>query len=151
MTDKITIIGNVGNDPQKTSTKSGDSVIRFDVATNHRYFDKNTGTWVLKDTNWYSVSAFRQLAENASASISRGDPVIVIGRLIQRDWEANGKSGTNVDIEADTIALDLRRGTGSIQRVGQMSGAEAGSDSAGTNEVSGWADSVAIDETEVPF
>lgn len=151
MTDKITIIGNVGNDPQKTSTKSGDSVIRFDVATNHRYFDKNTGTWVLKDTNWYSVSAFRQLAENASASISRGDPVIVIGRLIQRDWEANGKSGTNVDIEADTIALDLRRGTGSIQRVGRMSDAEAGSDSAGTNEESGWADSVAIDEAEVPF
>jgi single-strand DNA-binding protein len=121
MTDKITIIGNVGNDPQKTSTKSGDSVIRFDVATNHRYFDKNTGTWVLKDTNWYSVSAFRQLAENASASISRGDPVIVIGRLIQRDWEANGKSGTNVDIEADTIALDLRRGTGSIQRKSGLS------------------------------
>lgn len=57
------------------------------------------------------MAAFRQLGENAKASLRTGDSVIVTGRLKIRNWESNGKHGTSVDIEADAIGHDLRWGT----------------------------------------
>ncbi len=116
MADMVTITGNVGNDPQHLTSTSGVSITRFTVASTHRRFDKTTGTWSDHDTNWYNVSTFRHVADHAHSSISRGDPVIVIGRMVQRNWEVNGRTGTSMDIEADTVGLDLRWGTGSITR-----------------------------------
>lgn len=116
MSDRITIRGNVGNDPQHQVLANGVSITRFSVATTHRGKNRSTGEWEDKSTNWYNVSAFRHLADNTFASLKRGDPVIVRGRVEQRSWEAGGRNGTSSDIEADTVGLDLFWGTGSIQR-----------------------------------
>lgn len=139
MGDIVTIAGNVGSDPQFITTKTGTAITRFSVATTHRQFDKASGTWIDKDTNWYSVSAFRQVAENAHASISRGDPVIVVGRMVHRTWEANGRNGTSIDIEAETVGLDLRWGVGSIQRRSRAAQPPA-EEELGEPEESGWAE-----------
>lgn len=125
MTDIVTITGNVGSDPQHQISAGGVSITRFSVATTHRWKNRESGEWEDKDTNWYSVSAFRQLADHAHASIKKGDPVIVTGRMIQRSWEANGRPGTSTDIEADVVGLDLRWGTGSIQRRKRAAGDES--------------------------
>lgn len=152
MTDRITIVGNVGSDPAHQITQNGVAITRFSVATTHRWKNKESGQWEDKDTNWYNVSAFRQLADNTFASIKRGDPVIVRGRIVQRAWEAGGRTGTSTDLEAETVGLDLSWGTGSIQR-------RAKSDEAGQDAVDGVDDGtiaeqssdVASDESPVPF
>ncbi|HEY8294684.1 MAG TPA: single-stranded DNA-binding protein, partial [Micrococcaceae bacterium] len=82
-------------------------------------------------SNWYSVSSYRHLAQNVAFSIRKGDPVVVYGRLKVRPWiNDQGRTGTNVDIEADTVSHDLRwgvaqfkRGTGARRGTGVTDGA----------------------------
>lgn len=115
MKDYVTIRGNVGGDPVRHTTAGGASVIHFRLASGQGYHDKRSGSWVETGTNWYSVSAFRQLAENAKASLRSGDPVIVTGRLKLNEWENNGRHGF-VDLEAESIGHDLNRGTSNFLR-----------------------------------
>jgi single-strand DNA-binding protein len=116
MQDTVTIVGNVATDPTQGRTASGVPVTNFRLASTHRRFDDATQTWVDVSTNWYSVAAFRQLAENTKASLRSGDSVIVTGRMKIRSWENNGKQGTSVDIDADAIGHDLRWGTAAYRR-----------------------------------
>lgn len=111
MIDTLTIVGRVATDPTQAQTGGGVSVTNFRLASTHRRFDTATQAWTDSGTNWFSVAAFRQLGENAKASLRTGDSVIVTGRLKIRNWESNGKHGTSVDIEADAIGHDLRWGT----------------------------------------
>lgn len=134
MYDTITIVGNVATDPTQGRTTGGVPVTNFRVASTHRRFDEGTQTWVDVVTNWYSVAAFRQLGENAKASLRAGDSVIVTGKMKIRAWENNGKQGTSVDIDADAIGHDLRWGTAAYRRsprssVEQAPRATASSDS----------------------
>lgn len=107
MSDTITVTGVVGTDPHQHVTGDGLVITSFRVASTRRYFDRAKGEWADGETNWYGVSAFRQLARNASLSIRKGERVIVQGRLRQRAWETATKSGTSVEIEADAIGHDL--------------------------------------------
>lgn len=125
MSDTVTIMGNVASDPQRKTTGRGDTVINFRLASPHRWLDRSTGVWNDGETNWYDVSAFRQLAENVRASVHIGDPVIVTGRLKVRKWESNGKSGTSVEIEADAIGHNLKHGASAFVKPHRASAADA--------------------------
>ncbi|MGF3055349.1 single-stranded DNA-binding protein [Microbacterium sp. YY-01] len=117
MTDMITLTGNIANEPAVNRTGAGTPLVRFRLATSNGYRDNRTGAWVDAGTNWYTVTAFRTLAENAGGVLAKGDAVIVQGRLRLREWEANGATGLAVDVEATTIGHDLRWGTsGTYQR-----------------------------------
>lgn len=116
MHDTVTIVGNVATDPTQGRTAGGIPVTNFRLASTHRRYDEATRTWIDGGTNWYSVAAFRQLAENAKTSLRSGDSVIVTGRMKIRSWENNGKQGTSVDIDADVIGHDLRWGTTAYRR-----------------------------------
>ena len=111
MTETLTILGRVATEPVLARTAGGTPVTNFRLASTHRRFDQASQTWVDAGTNWYSVAAFRQLGEHVKASLRTGDSVIVTGRLKIRTWEAGGKQGTSVDIDADAIGHDLRWGT----------------------------------------
>jgi single-strand DNA-binding protein len=110
----VTLHGWVGSevtfrDPQ------GVSVANLRVATTPRL--KREGRWVDGETTWYSVTAWRQLADNVRDSIRKGDAVIVHGRLRTDTWErADGQKSTTLCIEASMIGHDLARGTSSFQR-----------------------------------
>ena len=116
MAETVTIIGNVGSEPHHIVTANGVSITKFRVGCTHRVFDGATQQWVDKYTNWYHVSTFRQLADHAHASIRLGDSVIVTGRVIQRHWEAGGRNGMVVDLDADAVGHDLRWGTATWTR-----------------------------------
>jgi single-strand DNA-binding protein len=111
MSDTITITGVVGTDPQHKRTPNGTVVTEFRLASGQRRYDKAVGTWVDDGTNWYTVSSYRRLAEHAFHSLRKGERVIVAGRLRVRQWDNGTKSGTAVDIDADTIGHDLVWGT----------------------------------------
>ncbi|MFF2390402.1 single-stranded DNA-binding protein [Agromyces sp. NPDC058104] len=143
MSDTITVTGVVGTDPHQHVTGDGLVITSFRVASTRRFFDRAKGEWADGETNWYGVSAFRQLARNASLSIRKGERVIVQGRLRQRAWETATKSGTSVEIEADAIGHDLAWCVSTYARVqaprpeptegdgAATSGAEAGAETDG--------------------
>jgi single-strand DNA-binding protein len=111
MSDQITVVGTVVNDPEQRRTSGGHTVINFRLACNARRRDEGTGAWVDGHTNWYAVSAYRGLAEHALASLRKGHRVIVTGGFRLREWEANGRQGVSAEIDATSLGHDLLWGT----------------------------------------
>lgn len=110
MNDTITIVGTIGTDPER-KVRGGVAITTFRVASKERRFDKASGTWIDGDTNWYTASAYRRLADHAFASLHRRERVVLTGRLKVRNWETGDKRGTSVDIDIDAIGHDLLFGT----------------------------------------
>ncbi|MEN9752068.1 MAG: hypothetical protein RLZZ600_1115 [Actinomycetota bacterium] len=121
MSDTITLTGLVATTPRHLTTSEGLAITSFRLASSQRRFDRAAQRWIDADTNWYTVSAFRALATNAATSVVKGDRVIVTGRLRIRDWENTDRSGTTVEVEADTIGHDMFWGTSVFTRVSAAS------------------------------
>lgn len=117
MSDSITITGIVATIPNVIETSQRLSIASFRLASTHRRYDRAKNEWVDGDTNWYTITAFRQLATNISASLRKGERVIVSGRLKIREWSVGDKSGTNIEVEADSLGHDLSWGTATFTRV----------------------------------
>jgi single-strand DNA-binding protein len=118
MSDTITLTGIVASTPRSLTTGEGLAITSFRLASTQRRFDRAQEKWVDGDTNWYTISTFRQLAANAAVSVKKGERVVVTGRLRIRDWESGERSGTNIDIEADAVGHDLTWGTAAFSRSG---------------------------------
>jgi single-strand DNA-binding protein len=116
MTDIITIAGLVATMPRHILTSEGLSITSFRLASAQRRFDRSKERWIDVDTNWYTITSFRQLALNASLSIEKGQRVLVTGRLRIREWDNGERVGTTIDIEAESIGHDLAWGTSSFSR-----------------------------------
>lgn len=116
MSDHITVIGNIATEPERRRTSTGIPVVSFRLASTQRHRDDRTGQWVDGATNWYTVSAFRRLAEHALASFQKGQRVIVTGKLKLRSWETSAKKGLEAEIDADGLGHDLLWGTSAFQR-----------------------------------
>jgi single-strand DNA-binding protein len=116
MTDNITLTGLVATPPRHTLTAEGLVITSFRLASTQRRFDRNHNGWVDGETNWYTITAFRQLAQNVNTSVSKGQRIIVTGRLRIRDWVAGEKTGTNIEVDADAVGHDLSWGTSAFVR-----------------------------------
>ena len=117
MTDNITITGLVATTPRHLITSEGLPITSFRVASTQRRFDRSNQKWIDVDTNWYSITLFRQLATNAAGSVNKGDRVLITGRLKIREWQNSERGGLNIDIEADALGHDLSWGTAVFSRV----------------------------------
>lgn len=116
MTEKISVQGLVATTPRHLVTQEGLPITSFRLASSNRRFDRTSGKWIDDETNWYTITSFRQLAINASGSLSKGDRVVVSGNLRVRDWDNGERAGTSVEIEADGIGHDLNWGTSTFTR-----------------------------------
>ncbi len=125
MTDTITLTGLVATIPKQIVTGNGLSITNFRLASTQRRFDRTEQKWVDGDTNWYTISAFRQLATNVVSSVQKGQRIVVTGRLRIRDWETEDKRGTSIGVDADAIGHDLSWGTAQFTRSAMAKVAEA--------------------------
>jgi single-strand DNA-binding protein len=116
MSDIITLTGVVATIPRAITTSEGLAITSFRLASTQRRFDRAQEKWVDGETNWYTVTTFRQLAANSAVSVKKGERVVVTGRLRIRDWVSGDKTGTNIDVEADAIGHDLSWGTAAFSR-----------------------------------
>lgn len=116
MTEQITVRGYVATDPESRNLPDGTVVVTFRLASTPRWFDQQAGSWRDGHTNWFSVQAFRALGLNALASIKKGQPVVVVGKLKVRFWEGEHGRNTAVDVDAVSIGHDLALGTACFQR-----------------------------------
>ena len=67
---QVTIVGNVGDDPELRFTPSGAAVVSFSVAVTPRRFDRESGKWIDGSATWYRVNAWRGLAENTAETLT---------------------------------------------------------------------------------
>lgn len=116
MSEHITVAGLIATTPRHLVTQDGLPITSFRLASSQRRFDRAQNKWIDGETNWFTVSAFRQLAINTSSSLSKGDRVVLTGRLRVRDWDSGERSGTAVEIETEAIGHDLSWGTSAFTR-----------------------------------
>jgi len=77
---------------------------------------RRNGEWGDAPTTWITVTCFRALAENVKASLHRGHPVVVAGRLRTNVWTKDGTTYERLTLEATTVGHDLTRGTATFFR-----------------------------------
>jgi len=116
MSESITVAGLVATTPRHLITQDGLPITSFRLASSHRKFDREQNKWVDGETNWFTITVFRQLAINASTSVSKGERIIAMGKLRIRDWDNGERAGTSVEIEAEHLGHDLFWGTSSFTR-----------------------------------
>jgi single-strand DNA-binding protein len=113
----IQIVGNVATEIRFNTTPEGIPVASFRLAATERRFDKSTSRWIDGEVNWYTISCWRAMAENVAASVQKGDPLYVYGRLNVRTWERDDRSGTTLEVTAEILGHDLGRGTSTFSRM----------------------------------
>jgi single-strand DNA-binding protein len=102
MINKVTLIGNVGQDPDIRTLENGTQVGRFSVATNESFKDKS-GEWQTQ-TEWHNVVVWRELAERAAQNVKKGLTVYVEGKIQSRKYtDKEGIERVGVDILASTF------------------------------------------------
>lgn len=116
MSELLSVTGLVATTPRHLVTQDGLPITSFRLASSQRRFDRNQNKWIDGETNWYTVTSFRQLAVNSSMSVSKGDRIAVQGKLRVRDWDNGERAGTSVEIEADSIGHDLAWGNSAFTR-----------------------------------
>lgn len=116
MSDSIIVRGFSASDPDLGTLPNGVPVVNFRLASTPRWQDAS-GTWREGTTNWYTIKAYRRLAQNIASSITKGQPLVVSGRQRINRWNReDGSTGTTVEIDALGIGHDLNYGTTSFAR-----------------------------------
>ena len=117
----LPVIGNVVSDVTMRYTKGGDQVASFRVASTARRYDRGSDRWIDGDTHYFGVSCWRGLAQNVADTITKGMPVVVVGRLRSREVQRPCGDHTHPirysDIEAFSVGPDLGRGVATFTRV----------------------------------
>ena len=111
----VTVVGNVVDSPRRVSLANG-AVTNFRMASTARRFDSRTNEFVDAGTFWVDVECWNNLSGNVSASVSKGDPVIVRGALRTDSWESENGRRSTPRIRAFAVGPDLARGTAVFKR-----------------------------------
>lgn len=125
----ITVVGNLTSDPELRFTPSGAAVANFTVASTPRTLDRQSGEWKDGEPLFLRCSLWRQAAENAAESLTRGARVLVTGRLVQRSFETKeGEKRTVVELQVDEIGPSLRYATATVNKVNRTGGGASPAD-----------------------
>jgi len=83
--NRVTLIGNLGQDPEMKTIESGQKVAHFTLATNDGF--KNADGQKVTETTWHNIVAWNGLAETASKYLKKGKEVAVEGRIVYRSYQ----------------------------------------------------------------
>jgi single-strand DNA-binding protein len=113
-----TIVGNLVDDPEVRFTNNGIAVANLRVAVTQRI--QQDGEWRDGDTSFLKVNVWRGQAEHLADSLTKGDRVMITGRLRQRSWETpEGDKRSVTEIEADEVGASLKWATAKVERTSQ--------------------------------
>lgn len=113
--NKVTLIGNLGADPEVRSMQSGDEVCNLSIATSESWKDKATGERKEK-TEWHRVVIFSPGLVNVCKNyLKKGSKIYLEGQLQTRSWEQNGEKKYTTEVvlrgyDAKLVMLDGRSG-----------------------------------------
>src|SRR5438067_4573937 len=137
--NKVTLLGNLGKDPEVKYTPQGTAVAKITLATNERYKDKD-GNWQDR-TEWHNIVLWQRLAEIAGEYLKKGSKVYIEGRIRNDSWEdkQTGEKKYRTEIVGNDIVLLSGRSEGGSEgsgggSYGRAQGASAsGAASGGSN------------------
>jgi single-strand DNA-binding protein len=125
----ITVVGNLTSDPELRFTPSGAAVANFTVASTPRNFDKQSNEWRDGEAMFLNCSVWRQAAENAAESLTKGMRVIVSGRLKARSYETReGEKRTVFEIEVEEVGPSLKYASAKVTKTQRGGGGGFGGD-----------------------
>ena len=123
----ITVVGNLTRDPELRYTPTGQAVVKFGIAVNRFYVNRNGER--VEQTDFFNVNAWRSVAVNVAESLTTGARVLVTGRLQSRNWETeDGQKRSAVEIEAEEVAASLRFATVAITKAAKAGSADEAQD-----------------------
>src|SRR5215203_6088318 len=118
--NQTTIAGNLVETPELRFTNTGTPVTNLRVAVTQRI--QQDGEWRDGETSFFKVNVWRGQAEHLADSLSKGDRVMVTGRLRQRSWETpEGEKRSVAEIEADEVGASLKFATAKVERATERS------------------------------
>jgi single-strand DNA-binding protein len=125
--NKVIMIGNLTKDPEIRYTPSGTPVANFRIAVNHRY---KSGEELKEDVCFIDIVVFGKQAEHCGQYLSKGQSVVVDGRLQERRWETDdGQKRSKHEIVAQTVRFLSRKGEATHSPAEQHAGADEPADS----------------------
>ena len=111
--NKVTLIGNLGSDPEIKAMQNGDKIVNLSIATSDRWKDKTTGEQ-RERTEWHRVVIFNEaLGRIAEQYLKKGSTIYIEGQLQTRKW-TDQQSGQ----EKYTTEVVLQRYRGEITMLG---------------------------------
>lgn len=114
--NKVTLIGNLGRDPEIRNSQSGDKIASFSIATSEQWKDRATGERREK-TEWHRIVVFNpNLADIVERYLKKGSSVYVEGQLQTRKWT------DNQGVERYVTEVVIGRFKGEITLLGSASG-----------------------------
>lgn len=118
MINKVTLIGNLGKDPEIRHFEGGSMVTKFPIATNENYRDKQ-GEWQTR-TEWHDIVCWGPLAERVERMLKKGNLAYIDGKLTKRKWQdKEGNDRYTTEVVANTIrSLERREPTSEISDSG---------------------------------
>jgi single-strand DNA-binding protein len=126
---EITIAGTLVADPELRFLESGAAVASFTVAANERRLDTASGQWVDKGATFLRCTAWRQLGEHVSESLSKGVRVLVTGVLRQREWTTDtGEKRSAFDVDVTEIGASLKWATVHVRAATRTTAGPSGGD-----------------------
>ena len=104
--NKVTLLGNLGKDPEVKFLPSGQAVANFSIATTDRFKDKNSNEWQDR-TEWHNIVAYGRTAEIVRDYVKKGNKLYVEGRLTTRSWDDkdSGKKIYRTEIVVNDLVL----------------------------------------------
>jgi single-strand DNA-binding protein len=148
--NKVTLLGNLGKDPEVKYTPQGTAVAKLALATNERYKDKD-GQWQDR-TEWHNVVLWQRLAEIAGEYLKKGSKVYIEGKLQTRSWEdkQTNQKRYMTEVVANDLVLLGGRGEGGDSG-GYSRGAGNNNLDQRTPEAEPVAASSPISDEDIPF
>jgi single-strand DNA-binding protein len=123
MSNSVTLIGNLVDDPELRFTPSGVAMAKVRMAVNRRWRGQD-GEWQ-EDTSFFTGTVWREQAEQIAESLQKGARVIVTGRLEQRSWETQeGDKRSVVEIQIDEMGPSLRWATATVNKTQRSGGGD---------------------------
>lgn len=119
----MTIVGNATSDADLRYTPNGHAVAAFTVAVTERV--KQGDQWVDGSTTFFRCTAWREMAETVSESVTKGMRLIVHGRFKTRQYEKDGQTRTSIEIEVEDVGPSLRYATAKVQKMSRGSSGSA--------------------------
>ena len=111
MSSPITVVGNLGVDPELKFTNGGLATVRLRIGSTKKGYNDKPDV-----TSWFTASAIGDIAANIANTLHKGNRVIVYGNMIQRTWDKpDGTKGESTEIAIEAIGPDLRFNTAVIE------------------------------------
>jgi len=108
--NRVTLIGNLGKNPEIKQLEDGATLATFPLATNETFKDKSTGE-KREQVEWHNIAMWRGLAESVQKSeLKKGDQIYLEGKIRSRKWQdKEGNNKQNVEIVADSFTILSRK------------------------------------------